>query len=713
MSPETKHFFRFGTYHLDVDQRVLLCDGQPVQLTPKAFLLLQALVENHGRIVEKEQLMSAAWANSFVEEGNLSFTMNRLRKALGDDPQKPVFIETVPRRGYRFVAPVTTQSEEEASSIPDLPDHELVAPTVISRRSGVRSLRVAAALVLLIGIVGIGSWYSRGVDRPPKVPVLAESFNSESLSTDGRVNNVVVSPNGKSVVYTSGFKDKQSVWHRQLETSSNVPILPPSDDVYLGLAFAPDGNSLYFARKPKYVEKQADIYRVSIYGGVPVQVVRETQGWMSVSPDGSKLSFVRCEYREEESCSLWIADSADGKNERKLASRKSPLRIGDNKISPDGKTVAFAVGQSRNDSNEFSLLEIDLDTGSERELTSQKFFNIKGLAWLPDQAGLLITASRSPSRTFRVWQVTPGSPQVQALTNDSETYSTLSLNTEASILAATKIKPDFRLQVYSTAAPTAVTRVLADATTAAFAPDGKIIFSSSMTGSANIWSIDPDGGEMRQLTNDTSMNSIVTVSPDGGSIFYTSNRSGAAHIWQISTDGSDQKQITTNEGGFPIRVCPDGKWLYYNSALSRTLWRVDITTAAEELVSDQRSNHVVVSPDCSQAAFPDSHNNLKVVSINGGQTLATFKLPHPRSNLTGLVWSPDDKFLAYTLADGEFHNNTLWFQPLDSTAARQVADLGTDQIFEISGFAMSPDGKAFAVVKGGWRHDAVLLRGLN
>src|SRR5437879_5221009 len=98
--------FEFDEFLLDTKEKVLLRRGQPVPVTPKPFQLLLALVENHGHLVEKGDLLNMVWADSFVEEGNLSFTMGLLRKALGDDRQNPRFIETVSRRGYRFIAEV-------------------------------------------------------------------------------------------------------------------------------------------------------------------------------------------------------------------------------------------------------------------------------------------------------------------------------------------------------------------------------------------------------------------------------------------------------------------------------------------------------------------------------------------------------------------------------------------------------------------------------
>ena len=106
MPPETQHFYEFKNFRLDPIERVLMRDGSPVYLTPKAFQLLSILVENHGHIVDKEKLISEIWAGSFVEDGNLAVSATALRKALDDDASHPTFIETVPRRGYRFIAKV-------------------------------------------------------------------------------------------------------------------------------------------------------------------------------------------------------------------------------------------------------------------------------------------------------------------------------------------------------------------------------------------------------------------------------------------------------------------------------------------------------------------------------------------------------------------------------------------------------------------------------
>ena len=107
MVPQAKQLYEFGQFRLDPQERLLLRDGEPVALTPKAFDMLLVLVENGGRLLEKEELMRRLWPDSFVEEGNLAQNVSMLRRALGEGPEGQKFIETVPRRGYRFISRVT------------------------------------------------------------------------------------------------------------------------------------------------------------------------------------------------------------------------------------------------------------------------------------------------------------------------------------------------------------------------------------------------------------------------------------------------------------------------------------------------------------------------------------------------------------------------------------------------------------------------------
>ena len=714
MYPKTKHLYEFGSFRLDPEEKVLLHDGKPIPLTPKVFDTLIILTENAGRLLEKDELMQRIWHDHFVEENNLAFNIKMLRKALGDCATKPQFIQTVPRRGYRFIAKVkevppennSAASSEETSESDSKNFHE-------KKTSGSFFIPLFSIALLLAGAIALGAWYV-GSNNPVTAPVLSAPFASEKLSNNGKVGIAVITPDGKTVIYrNSGGDGKQSIWIRQLDSASNVEIIPPSDDAYFSLTPSPDGNFLYFTRRPRTEDRQPDLYKVSIFGGVPGKIVNETQGWISVSSDGTKISYVRCAYLDNDFCSLFLADAADGANERKLVSRPRPFRISDSKISPDGKTVAFAAGQSENGANEFGLFEIDFENGTERAITSQKFFNIKSLAWLPGQNGLLLTASQSNDRTFRIWQVSAGDGEAHPITKDSETYAALSLDRAAAKIVATQVIRDFRLTIHSIE-NVKNTKNLTDATAFSFAPDEKIYFSSILTGNnEDIWSVGTDGTGQRQLTNDAADDSTPVSAPDGNSVFFTSNRSGEYHLWRMNNDGSNQSQITKNKGGFPLWAAPDGKWIYYRSTIDSTLWRTTSDGSIEELVLDQRKQNFAFSPDGLLLAYFEKKGRkrfINIISLTDKQNVKTIQLAEPTFKPVALKWSPDGNFLAYILADKSSTHHILWFQTLNQNLPQRIIDLGDD---EISHFAFAPDGKTFAVVKGVWKHDAVLLTGLR
>src|SRR5688572_365293 len=148
---------QFGTVTLIPDERLVLKDGQPVSLTPKAFDLLVVLTASPGRLLTKEQLMQAVWPDTTVEESNLAYHVFAIRKALGESADSDRYIETVPKRGYRFVAPVRV--ETRTSTFPG------------RRRTGI-TLRVWLGLagglaVLALMLPGLGPFGNSSVPPEP------------------------------------------------------------------------------------------------------------------------------------------------------------------------------------------------------------------------------------------------------------------------------------------------------------------------------------------------------------------------------------------------------------------------------------------------------------------------------------------------------------------------------------------------------------------
>jgi DNA-binding winged helix-turn-helix (wHTH) protein len=174
MFKKPRRLFEFGRFRLDRSERFLFQDGVAVPLSPRLFDTLLVLVENRGHIVEKNDLMRKVWNGVAVEENNLTQSISALRKILGDNLDGPKFIETIPKRGYRFVAPVKEVSEEETGSdrpsVTNLSEGEhLGAGLPAGGSPQQRSLRIAPAIVLgtillvLVGTVVIWrSWTPGG-----------------------------------------------------------------------------------------------------------------------------------------------------------------------------------------------------------------------------------------------------------------------------------------------------------------------------------------------------------------------------------------------------------------------------------------------------------------------------------------------------------------------------------------------------------------------
>lgn len=190
--------YGFGAFQLDPSQRLLLCEGKPVQVTPKAFELLVVLVERGGRLVEKEELLGTVWPGVTVEEGNLTVMVSHLRKVLGDDRGRHQYIETVSKHGYRFVAPVVELGGQRASEPSESlsPEPEPTPPEEHrppgSLPSGARSwwslpqVYLGAAIVVLVIAVSALSFATRVLSK--------NQARGGAVATAGSIHSIAVLP---------------------------------------------------------------------------------------------------------------------------------------------------------------------------------------------------------------------------------------------------------------------------------------------------------------------------------------------------------------------------------------------------------------------------------------------------------------------------------------------------------------------------------------
>lgn len=757
MSLEAIHLYEFGEFRLDTKEKVLMRGEEAVALTPKVFELLSVFVENSGRLLEKDEMMRKIWADSFVEESNLTFNVRQLRIALGDTVQNPAYIKTVPRRGYRFIAAVKQIAESEtpvgiaeekspavfSEEIPgagtvkveELPavekseeNRKLVSE--IGKKKVSRSFSrfylplAACAAVLITTLAAALIWSGNLRNAPSGAPILDAEFKSEQMTNAGGVYKAAISPDGKRMAYLNEIGNRTGIWLKHFETGESTQIIEDTDDAYYGLAFSNDNQELYFSRGPKTDEgRKIDVYKVSVLGGVPKEVVSRVEGSFSLSPDDRQISFVRCLRQDQDFCSLFVAD-VNGKSETKLLTRPRPILMRDNQFSPDGKSIAVAAGQSRTSSSEFGLIEVDVTTKAEREITAHKFSSIKHLRWLPDRSAILLTAFEPPNNSVKIFKVSTRTDEIEALTEDSSiTYECLSLDKAAKRLVTTQITANFKLWLASAAEPNRAHPISQSAeamyfgqSVLAFAPSGKkIVYASAADVNQQIWIMNADGTNQRQLTSSRGTNWQPRLAPDESYILFASNRTGAAQIWRMNLDGTDQKQISEDAGSRPIHVSADGRTIYYESPKTSNLGKTSVGAGGETtsmVVSEERMFQPEISPDEQTVAYfsrpPNRAFRIALMALADGKVLKSFPIADDKSLPVKIVWSPDGKFLFY-LCEGD-KKNVVWRMSLDTAKSEIFVDLGADEVSDIS---FSPDGKSFAFVRGKALHDAFLIEGLK
>ena len=190
MGQQDNHSYEFGRFRLKVAERVLLREGELVPLTPKVFDILVTLVEHGGQVVSKDDLMKRVWPNTFVEEGNLTQNISLLRKALGETPGGVQFIETVPRRGYRFVA--DTRPANGNGDVPEPGESVVSIPNTVSQPAATRRTPIFAVVagLVVVSIIAVVYFTSSGKPGGPAIQSIAVlPFVDESSDPDAEYIN--------------------------------------------------------------------------------------------------------------------------------------------------------------------------------------------------------------------------------------------------------------------------------------------------------------------------------------------------------------------------------------------------------------------------------------------------------------------------------------------------------------------------------------------
>jgi len=748
--------YAFDKFQIDTRKRLLLCDGQQVQLKPKAFDLLVALIESGGRDISKDELMERVWENQFVEEANLTVTISYLRKILGDKTGENRFIVTIPGRGYRFIGELQQPPdefileehtisqiviEEESddsnkktiylpsanngldlhrenefafnSSSTAVLETNIVEQNSISQSRFVVLIGACALILLLAG--GFMLWRYK-LAQKSSVEIPFSDATIKQLTTKGRIGNAVISPDGKFYAYTFAERDeyKNSLWLGQTDGNRDIELRAPSDNLIRGIAFSPDSKTLYFSLSNSE-ETTGGLFKMPVLGGLAEKLSDNIHTHFAVSPDGKQIAFYRTNKRTNDS--VLVTANLDGTSEREIVTRSPDKHFYSRAPawSFDGSLIAVSAVNDNVKSSE-EIFIVRASDGYVEQLTKHEWIRIFNLAWRHDGQGLIIVATDKSETLRHLWHIDYPDGNTQRLSQDTDSYgSALSMSSDRNSLMAVQIRRESNIWVAPSDDLSKARQITFSSINGIYGwygldwtSDNRIVFIAGLERTLAIHSITADGGNMRQITSKGFFDQRPQVTNDGRYIIFQSNRSGANEIWRVSSDGNDLKQLTTGGGNAEPYLTPDNKRVIYTQTRKgrNFIWRVSIDGGETIQITDKESSNPGVSPDgkfiaCSYKADDTAPTQLAIINLENGKPVKLFGVPRTVNFNDGIRFTPDGKAICY-----RDWANGIWKQDIKGKEPERLKGLPEEKIYN---FDWSQDGKFFAFTRGREITDAVLI----
>ena len=649
--------YHFGEFQLDTTEGVLRQSGKIVSLSPKAIQALELLVRNAGHVVSRTEMVEALWPVSFVEDSNLTVTISLLRRALGDNETGNRFIETVPKRGYRFVPAVR-----------------------IGNRSRLGAVNFSSMQII-------------------------------RLTHNGHVLDVGISPDGRLLAYVPIEAGKYSLWIWNLESGEKWELLPPDPALCWGLRFAHDQESLFcITTQPN--STISVLHRIPVRGGQFQKLVENIDAAIALSPDGHRIAFVRS-FPGQHRDALIVAN-VDGSGESEVAVRQHPDKFcfSSASWSPDGQLIA--LGASRNNEMEFAVLGVPPDGGMPIELSQWDWRDMRAVDWTNDGSGLYFSATAFNSNSLQIWRFSISDGEKQRVTNDPNNYEQISVAEKAAALVTMQADPQANIWIVPcSGAPRRLTSGRTEGYDGlAVAAGRRVVYALTENQQSDLWSISADGSDNRKLTSDSGF--FPSASRDGSKLAYVSRRGGTVHIWCMDADGGNKRQLTLGVGENHPSISPDGEWIVYTPLGEgrNTIWRVSSSGGPPvQLTRDSMAIKPVLSPDgtmiaCAHRTDEADRWKIAVLSSEGGTPLKVFALPFPYNQV--IRWTTDSQALTYLDRKDGVYN--IWGQPLDNTKPRQITNFTEDVIFY---YAWVGDEGQLIVSRGARTKDIVLIRNVE
>lgn len=643
---------RFGTFELDLQTGELRHAGQKVKLQEQPFQVLATLLEHPGKIVTREELRSKLWPkDTFVDfDHGLNAAIKRLRDALGESADAPVYVETLARRGYRFIAPVNGSFPSSGIEIAPLP-----------KRS--KSLFFAHPLAIAcLGLIIIASLVWAALRLPSRHTDIIER-RLTSNSSENWVSGASISPDGKILAYS----DNTGIYLKLIHTGETHSLQLPANFLAHVDDWFPDGSHLLISREDQ--PGKTSLWSISVFGGSPRHLTDNAAGG-SVSPDGSHVAFLGSDlswnrYGRE----IWIMRS-DGTDPVKVAGivagESDGSRFGVPTWSPDGNRIAYIRWRSSS---------IAVEVNEWQNGRAETIFSDSRLAsvlhWLPDGRLVYTLFDQESLHDSSLWAAS-----LQRSRNNSEPPKRIAQGNGQILQIAGSANGKALVFV----------RVIWTETTyiGTLAPDGKTLI------------------EHQRLTLDDRESWPTSWTPDSRAVLFSSDRNGTEEIFKQGGDQPLAEILATSVDQLELpRLTPDGSEILYIStprssssdALS-SIFAIPITGGAPRLVlKDMHISNV----QCAR-----SPSTVCLYSISKGKTSETFHFDvrngkgtnPPQIDADG-NWSlsPDGSrraLIAYGLDEG-----TIQLRSTSSGETRSLAVKGWNGLGNID---WSANGKSLLVV---------------
>jgi Tol biopolymer transport system component len=471
--------------------------------------------------------------------------------------------------------------------------HSLVHLPRSRRRPARRSVLLVIPLLLVVAAIVAFAWSRRQRQEP------FDAMKITRVASNGRSTVATISPDGRLLAYSIDEGGKQSLSIKQMASGTDIQIVPLADVHFVGSAFSPDGNYLYYVSASNPTDRGA-LYQVPVLGGVPKRIVDDLHARIAISPDGQRFAYVRTDRAAGRS--VLATRRMDGSDERMVAERALPDTFTAVTWSPEGDALAYSFVTYRGGYHAI-VGRVDIAGGEPRTNESPQWRIVDSLAWMPGSDDIVVNARDSTDTRNQIWLLRRDG-RTRRITNDLSDYESASLTADGTRLVTLQ-KNQFATVSVASGGSFAHARELSRAADnldgmhgLVVLPDGRIVYSSQSNDARDLWIMDRDGGNRRRLTDGRS-DTLPTASADGQSVFFMSMRSGQSNIWKVDLASGTIAQITDGDFDSSPSLAPDGTWLAFHSNRSgvRTVWRVSAAGGPAQQVTTTASSWPSISPD--------------------------------------------------------------------------------------------------------------------